>query len=85
MHVTTNELAAFHLRALLTAIPIHLVTSLLVGLLYGAMLPMLARRPILLGGLIAPLFWSGLLASVLNIVNPILDRRIDWFGSFCHR
>jgi hypothetical protein len=79
MHVTTNELAAFHLRALLTAIPIHLVTSLLVGLLYGAMLPMLARRPILLGGLIAPLFWSGLLASVLNIVNPILDRRIDWF------
>jgi hypothetical protein len=78
-HLTTSEIAAFHLRALLIAIPIHLITSLLVGLLYGAMLPMLARRPILLGGFIAPLFWSGLLHSILNIVNPVLHQRIDWF------
>jgi hypothetical protein len=78
-HLTTGEIAAFHLRALLIAIPIHLVTSLLVGLLYGAMLPVLARRPILLGGFIAPLFWSGLIHSVLDIVNPVLNRRIDWF------
>ena len=78
VHITTSELAAFHLRALLTAIPIHLITSLLVGLLYGAMLPLLARRPILLGGIIAPFFWSGLLHSILNIVNPVLNQRIDW-------
>ena len=78
VHITTSDLAAFHLRALLTAIPIHLITSLLVGLLYGAMLPMLARRPILLGGFIAPVFWSGLLYGVLNIVNPLMERRIDW-------
>jgi hypothetical protein len=77
-HLTTNELAAFHLRALLIAIPIHLITSVLVGLLYGAMLPVLARRPILLGGVIAPLFWSGLLHSILNVVDPLLQRRIDW-------
>jgi hypothetical protein len=76
---TTSEIAAFHLRLLLIAIPIHLITSLLVGLLYGAMLPVLARRPILLGGLIAPVFWSGLLYSILNIVNPLLYRRVDWF------
>jgi hypothetical protein len=79
MQLTTSELAAFHLRALLTAIPIHLLTSLLVGLLYGAMLPVMARRPILLGGFIAPLFWSGLLLGILPIVNPLLQRRIDWF------
>jgi hypothetical protein len=76
---TTSEIAAFHLGLLLIAIPIHLATSLLVGLLYGAMLPVLARRPILLGGVIAPLFWSGLLHNILNIVNPLLNRRIDWF------
>jgi hypothetical protein len=76
---TTSEIAAFHLRLLLIAIPVHLITSLLVGLLYGAMLPVLPRRPILLGGLIAPLFWSGLLYGILNIVNPLLYRRIDWF------
>jgi hypothetical protein len=77
--LTTSDIAAFHLRALLIAIPIHLITSLLVGLLYGAMLPVLARRPILLGGFIAPLFWSGLIHSILDIVNPVLNRRIDWF------
>ena len=45
---TTAELGAFNLKALLVAIPIHLITSLLVGLLYGATLPMLPRRPMLL-------------------------------------
>jgi hypothetical protein len=77
---TTNtaEIAAFHLRVLLIAIPIHLLTSLLVGLLYGAMLPMLPRRPILLGGFIAPILWSGLIHSILGIVNPVMNQRIDW-------
>jgi hypothetical protein len=80
VHSTTpSEIGAFDLRLFLIAIPIHLITSLLVGVLYGAMLPMLARRPILLGGVIAPLFWSALLAGILNIVNPLLQRRIDWF------
>lgn len=75
---TTAELAAFHLNSLLIAIPIHLITSLLVGLLYGAMLPMLPRRPILLGGFIGPVLWSGVIHSILGIVNPVLNQRIDW-------
>jgi hypothetical protein len=75
---TTAQLAAFSLNVLLIAIPIHLITSLLVGLLYGAMLPMLPRRPILLGGFIAPVVWSGLIYGVLNIVNPVMNQRIDW-------
>jgi hypothetical protein len=75
---TTAEISAFHLRVFLIAVPIHLITSLLVGLLYGAMLPMLPRRPILLGGFIAPLLWSGLIHSILGIVNPVLNQRIDW-------
>ena len=39
---------------------IHLSASALVGLLYGIALPMFPRRPILLGGILAPLFWSGI-------------------------
>jgi hypothetical protein len=78
MTATTAQIAAFHPRALLFAVPIHLITSLLVGLLYGATLPMLPRRPILLGGFIAPILWSGLLHSILGIVNPLLSQRIDW-------
>jgi hypothetical protein len=72
-------LAQFHLQGLLAALAIHTVTSLLVGLLYGAMLPMFPRWPILTAGFLAPLLWTGLLSSVLGIVSPILNQRIDWF------
>jgi hypothetical protein len=71
-------MATFSLSVFLIAVAIHLITSLLVGVLYGAMLPMLPRRPILLGGFIAPLFWTGLLHSILGIVNPVLNQRIHW-------
>jgi hypothetical protein len=76
---TVAKLSAFNPNTLLIAATIHLITSLLVGLLYGAMLPMLPRRPALLGGLVAPLMWTGLIHSVLGIVNPVLNQRIDWF------
>ena len=75
---TTASLDAFHLSVFLIAIPIHLITSLLVGVLYGAMLPMLPRRPILLGGFIAPILWTGLIHSILGIVNPVMNQRIHW-------
>jgi hypothetical protein len=75
---TTAKIATFNLSVFLIAAAIHLLTSLLVGLLYGAMLPMLPRRPILLGGFIAPMFWTGLIHSVLGIVNPVLNQRIHW-------
>ena len=61
---------------------IHFTTSLLVGLLYGAMLPMFARRPILLGGVIAPILWTGLIHSVIDYINPVLNHRIDWLWFF---
>jgi len=76
---TTAQIAAFHWDSFVIAVAVHLVTSLIVGLLYGAMLPMFPRRPILLGGIVAPLLWSGLLHSILGIVDPLLNQRIDWF------
>jgi hypothetical protein len=72
------SLNAFHLGSFLLAALLHLVTSLLVGLLYGAMLPMFPRRPIVLGGIIGPVLWTGLLHSILGLINPLLDARIDW-------
>jgi hypothetical protein len=77
--VTTAGIAAFHWDSFLIAVAVHLITSLVVGLLYGAMLPMFPRRPILLGGFVGPILWSGLLYSILGIVNPVLNQRIDWF------
>jgi len=57
---------------------LHGIGSIFVGLLYGAMLPMFARRPIVLGGLIGPVLWSGLLYSIMQLLNPLLASRVDW-------
>jgi hypothetical protein len=78
LKVGTAWLDAFHLGSFSLALLIHLITSLLVGLLYGAMLPMFPRRPIFLGGIVAPILWTGLLHSILGLINPLLDSRIDW-------
>ncbi|HEY0701447.1 MAG TPA: hypothetical protein VGD60_01650 [Candidatus Acidoferrales bacterium] len=75
----STSLMSFHLNSFLLACGIHLITCLLVGLLYGAMLPMFPSRPILLGGIIAPILWSGLLYSILGLLNPLLDKKIDWW------
>jgi hypothetical protein len=71
-------LGQFHLMGLLAAFGIHALTSLLVGLLYGAMLPMFPRKPILTAGFIAPFLWTGILYSALGVISPILNARIDW-------
>jgi hypothetical protein len=71
-------LAQFHLKGLLAAMAIHGLTSVLIGLLYGAMLPMFPRKPILTAGFIAPLLWTGLLYSAIGVISPILNQRIDW-------
>jgi len=73
-----SQLSTFHAGLFLLAVVLHLATSVLVGLLYGAMLPMFSRHPIVLGGLIAPVLWSGLLYSIMDIVNPVLGSHIDW-------
>jgi hypothetical protein len=73
-----NQLRAFNGTGLVLAFIIHVIGSALVGLLYGVTLPMFPRRPILLGGVLAPLFWSGILYAGLGIIHPTLQARIDW-------
>ena len=72
------ELNAFHPDSFAIAVGAHALISTLVGLLYGAMLPMVPRRPIVLGGVIVPVLWSGMLHPTLNLVNPLLASHIDW-------
>ena len=75
---TLSRIGAFNLDRFLVAVAIHLVMSLLVGLLYGAMLPMLSRRPIVLGGVVVPLLWSGMIYGILEFVNPVMNQHIAW-------
>ena len=74
----TSELNAFHADSFAIALGLHALVCTAVGLLYGAMLPMFARRPIILGDLIGPVLWSGLLYSMMTLLNPMLASHIDW-------
>lgn len=78
MKLDLSQLSSFHTDSFLIALGLHALVSTAVGLLYGAMLPMFPRRPILLGGLIGPVLWSGLLYSMLSLLNPLLEKHIDW-------
>ena len=72
------QLNSFHTDSFAIALVLHGIGSIFVGLLYGAMLPMFSRRPIVLGGLIAPVLWSGLLYALMELLNPLLASRINW-------
>jgi hypothetical protein len=39
---------------------------------------MMPKRPVLLGGVIAPILWTGFLHSALPLINPFLADRIRW-------
>src|SRR5262245_24142100 len=73
------DLNLFHADSFAIAVGVHACVSMLVGLLYGAMLPMVPKRPMVLGGLIVPVLWSGLMHSTMSLLNPLLASRIDWF------
>ena len=77
-HADPAELSRFLPAAFGLAAVIHLGISILVGLIYAAILPMFPRRPVLVGGLVFPLLWSAVVWSSLGILNPALNERIDW-------
>jgi hypothetical protein len=79
LRLVPAQLNSFHADAFAIAFVLHGVVSIFVGMLYGAMLPMFPRRPIALGGFIAPVLWSGLLYTILGLLNPLLANHIDWF------
>src|SRR5262245_28074875 len=72
------QLRAFNLTALILGIITHGLISILAGLLYAVILPMLPRRHMLWGGLVAPLLWTGGIWAVLGFINPVLNARVDW-------
>jgi hypothetical protein len=79
LRLAPEQLNSFHADSFAIAFVLHGLVSILVGLLYGVMLPMLPRRPIVIGGLLAPVLWSGLLYTILGLLNPLLASHIDWF------
>jgi len=78
-----ETLKAFSLLGLAVATVIHATMSILMGLLYAAMLPMLPRKlEWLWGGILIPLIWSlGIRASV-GMISPVMGANISWTWFF---
>jgi hypothetical protein len=73
-------LKAFNSTGLILALIVHGIISSLVGLLYAALLPMMPSRfTAFWGSFLAPVLWTALIASTLDLINPALNSRIDWF------
>jgi hypothetical protein len=79
--MTVEQLKEFHGSLLVVGVVIHAVTSVILGLLYGVLLPTLPAipRPLAWGGLLMPLLWSGVSFLLMGGVDPVLSRGVDWF------
>jgi hypothetical protein len=75
---STEQLRAFNGLAFAAALVGHGTISILVGLVYAVILPMFPKYAPFWAGILMPLFWSGLVATVLNLVNPVMNQRISW-------
>lgn len=70
----------FHVRWFLVAIVIHAVLSAGFGLIYGILLPRLRTipGPLAWGGLLLPLLWTATSYGLMGVVNPTLQKDVDW-------
>ncbi|HEY8901107.1 MAG TPA: hypothetical protein VIM61_11910 [Chthoniobacterales bacterium] len=76
---STETLKQFSLAGLIVATITHLTTSVMVGLLYTVLLPMLpAKREWLFGGIVTPIIWTALIWATLRFINPTLNERFEW-------
>lgn len=78
--MTIPQLEAFRLDLLIASSVIHIVISLIVGLIYGVLMPTLPTipKPIAWGVLLMPLLWTGYSYWTMGLVNPLLSIGVDW-------
>ncbi len=79
-HLSTEQLMQFNGDLLTTAIVIHVVMSLGLGLAYGILLPRLRPipGPFVWGGVLMPILWTAASYSLMGVVNPLLQVRVNW-------
>ena len=73
-----TQLTAFNSGGFVVAVISHGLISILVGLLFSVLLPMLPSRPVAFwGSFLSPILWSGLIWPTLRLIDPALNARID--------
>lgn len=77
---TIPELEEFRPTLLVTGLVIHVCVSLILGLIYGVLMPMLPRvaKPLAWGAVLMPLFWTAISYAALGVFNPVVRTSIDW-------
>ena len=75
---TAEQLRQFQALPFFAALVGHAVISILVGIVYAVILPMFPKYAPFWAGFLMPLFWSGLIATTLSVINPVMNERISW-------
>jgi hypothetical protein len=78
---TLAELEQFRWGSLILAIVIHTAFSLAFGLFFGVVsptLPPLPGGPVIAGGVLMPILWTGLCYGFMGIVDPLLEQFVSW-------
>jgi hypothetical protein len=76
-----ESLRQFQPVPFLVATVIHLAFSVTFGLMYGVLLPMLPKfkgSPLVHGGVVMPIIWSGVCYGLMGVVNPALKEHVNW-------
>jgi hypothetical protein len=72
-------LNTFQLPGFIVALLTHVTFSLFVGLMFAVILPMMPSRfTAFWGSFLAPVLWTALIASTLQIISPALNSKIAW-------
>jgi hypothetical protein len=74
------DLEQFHPAQLVASIIIHAVVCLIIGLIFGVLMPTLPSvpKPIAWGALLMPLLWTAVSFFALGRLNPDLRGTIEW-------
>ena len=74
------ELEQLHRDWLLLAVAMHAALSIAFGVALGLVSPRLPDIPAAMswGALLMPVLWTALSYSVMDVVSPVLARRVDW-------
>ena len=80
MPTAEAELGQFHAEWFVPALLIHAAMSATFGVAYALALPRLRPipAPFVWGALLLPLLWTGASYGLMGVVNPILQRGVDW-------
>ena len=72
------DMVSFHPAIMVAALAVHVALSLLIGIVYSSVLPMLPGHPRIWGGIVAPVVWTAAGWAAIGLVMPSATSGISW-------